>query len=117
MSAGRLSGIGLLMPPLAFAVYQVLGFWLTQARCGAAAVRFALDAWTVAASAVTAALIVVGGLASLAAWRATRHKHDDPPAARIHFLAVMGLAIAPLVLVIVAMQGLGVLVLEGCVQS
>ena len=64
-------------------------------------------------------IAAVGGLAALAAWRATRDADDDdaPPAGRIHFLAVIGLTITPLFLAIIVMSGAGAIVLDGCVQS
>lgn len=117
ITPGRLSGFGLAVPPLAFAAYHVVGLWLTETRCNIGGGRYDLDGWTIAAAAAAEVMIVAGLAASIVAFRRTRDAGDEPPASRVHFLSIMGMTVAPLVLVIVAMQGLGVVFLDPCVQS
>ena len=42
---------------------------------------------------------------------------DAPPAGRTHFLAMIGMAITPLFLAMIAMSSAGAVVFRGCVQS
>jgi hypothetical protein len=74
---------------------------------------------TIANTAVAACPAVLGGLAALAAFRATRKVEDDdpPPPGRIHFLSVIGMTISPLFLAIILMSGLGSILMSGCVQA
>ena len=120
-----LSWFGLLGAPVAWTVTHVLGYGLTEATCDPAGTRWsiALDGWTVALTAVAAAIAALAGLAALVAFRRTREvegvggPEEPPPKGRIHFLAVVGIAISPLFLAIIVMDGLGVVLLPSCVQS
>jgi hypothetical protein len=114
---------GLFAPPAAWALQHVAGLQMQFATChdntAGPGFHFSVDGWTVAVTAGAATIAVLGGLASLAAWRATRDSEDDdaPPAGRIHFLSVIGMTITPLFLAIILMSGLGVAFLPSCVQS
>jgi hypothetical protein len=72
---------------------------------------------------VAAAIAVLAGLSALAVFLRTRDvkgvggSEEPPPKGRLHFLAVVGMAISPLFLAIILMDGLGVLILPECVQS
>ena len=109
---------GLFGAPLAFTAQHLTGFALTQAACGSLTTRrdVHLDAWAIVVTAVAVTVIAGSGLAAFATWRLTRDE-EELPGTRIHFLAVIGMAIAPIFGAIVLMSGLGVVFLPECVQS
>ena len=112
---------GVFGAPSAWAMQHVTGYALTEATCSEAAQSMGwdvhLDAWTVAISAAAALVAVASGIAALATYRATRAAGEEPPAARVRFLAVVGIAIVPLFLAMILMSGLGVLFLDPCRQG
>ena len=115
---------GLLGGPAAWTVQFLLGFWLNEIRCGAGGDRgLALDGWTIVVTCVAAALTVMAELASIRVFRETRGargkggSEGPPPQGRIHFLAIVGIAIAPLFFFIIVMSGVAVAVLEDCHQG
>jgi hypothetical protein len=57
-------------------------------------------------------------LAAIVVWWSTRGVDDSapPPVGRVHFLAVIGLVIAPLFIAIILMAGIGGTAL-GCTQG
>ena len=121
--AALLVWFGVFAAPAAWALQHVTGIELQYASCHDNApgpgFDFNVDAWTLVITLAAAAIAVAGGLASVAAWRATREAEEDdaPPAGRIHFLSVIGMTITPLFLAIILMSGLGVVFLPSCVQS
>jgi hypothetical protein len=121
--AGVLVWIGLFAAPAAWALQHVSGIELQYAQChdntAGPAYDVHVDAWSLGLAIVAAGIAVLGGLAAVAAWRATRDADDDdaPPAGRIHFLAVIGMTTTPLFLAIILMSGLGEFFLPSCVQS
>ena len=121
--ATLLMWVGLFAAPAAWALQHVSGIELQYAQChdNTAGPAFGLNAdpWALAITIVAAAVAILGGLAAVAAWRATREADDDdaPPAGRIHFLAVIGMTTTPLFLAIILMSGLGEVFLPSCVQS
>lgn len=112
---------GVLGAPLAWALQLAAGFGLTQATCGAAAAGggwdLHLDAWTIAVAAVAVTTSLAALAAAIATFRAVRGAGSDPPAGRILFLAVIGIAIAPLFAAMILMSGLGAVLLTPCVQG
>jgi hypothetical protein len=114
---GWLGALAALGAPLAWAAQHVIGFALGDAECGTAGQDLAFGLWTVVVMAAAAAVALAGGGAAVVAYRATRGAGDELPAARIRFLAVIGLAITPLFLALILMNGIGALVLPGCRQS
>ena len=111
---------GLLGSPFAWVVMFLVGYAFDLAQCNRAGTvwRLPVQAWTIAATAAGATLVVLSLLSALAVWRATRGAGDDElPASRIHFLAVVGITIAPLFLAIILMSGFGATFLEECRQS
>jgi hypothetical protein len=116
---------GLLAAPGAWVAQFVFGFGVTQAACGSGGSRWGIpvDGWTAIATGLAAAIAVAGGVAAVAAFRATREAEgtggadEPPPVGRIHFLATVGMAITPLFLFIILMSGLGVVALPNCQQS
>ena len=68
---------------------------------------------------LAAAAAIAAAATAVALFRATAAAEAEgaPPAGRTHFLAIVGMAIAPLFLAIIVMNGVGVLVLSSCSQS
>lgn len=113
--------LGVLGAPLAWSIQHVGGFALTEARCREAATRggwsLDLDTWTIVVTATALAVAVAGLAAAIVTFRATRGADSEPPRGRVHFLAVIGITIAPLFLAMILMSGLGAILLPECVQS
>lgn len=101
----------------ASAAQFVFGVQLGLARCEPPATRFPLplDTWAIALAAAAAVVVLAAQIASIAMFRATRDAEGR--AERIHFLAVVGLTVNPLLLALVVMDGVGVPVLTICQQS
>lgn len=121
---GAVQWFGLLGAPLAWAVQHVIGYWLTEVGCDRGGVGgLSIDGLTVAVTALAAALAALAELAAIMAFRATREARgvggsdEDPPQGRVHFLATVGIAIAPLFFFIIVMNGVGVVVLQDCHQG
>ena len=120
---GVLVWIGLFAAPVAWALQHVSGIELQYAQChdntAGPGYSIHLDAWSLAITIVMACIAVVGGLAAITGWRATKDAEEDdaPPPGRIYFLGVVGMTITPLFLAIILMSGLGEVFLPGCVQS
>jgi hypothetical protein len=114
---------GVFAAPFAWAAQHVAGIELTISQChdnaDGPAWDVPLDPVMAATTAVAAGIAVLGGLAAVNAWRATRDAEEDdpPPPGRIYFLSVIGMTITPLFLAIIVMSGLGSILLAHCVQS
>ena len=126
MSPARISPrflqwFGVFGAAFAWAALHVTGFALTLADCERAGARWqvATDAITLAATAIAATTALLAGAAAIVTYRATRSAaHDDPPPqGRMHFLGVVGIAVTPLFLFIILMDGAGVLAGPLCRQS
>jgi hypothetical protein len=115
----------LLGAPAAWTLQHVTGYALTEAACGRAGSGWdvPVDGATAAVTAAAAAVAVLAGLSALRLWRDTRPAEgvggaeEAPPRGRVHFLATVGMAIAPLFLAIILMSGLAAIVLANCQQS
>jgi heme/copper-type cytochrome/quinol oxidase subunit 2 len=114
---------GLFAAPFAWAAQHVTGVLLTIGQCHDNTAgpdwHVHVDAWAAVVTGVAALIAILGLVAAVLAWRSTRDATDDdpPPAGRIHFLGIVGLAISPLFLAIILMSGLGTIFLSQCVQS
>jgi hypothetical protein len=109
---------GLLGAPAAWTLQHVTGFALTQAACnGAYSGDVALDGLTIAVTVAAAAVAILSELSAVAVFRRTRGAGDEPPGARVHFMAIVGMTIGPLFVAMILMSGLGVTILENCRQS
>ena len=121
--AGLYAGFGVLGPPFAWALQHVAGVSVGLADCPDNARgpgwRVPVDALTIAIGGVTAVIAVLGGVAAVAAFRATRGAEEDdaPPAGRIYFLAMIGMTITPLFLAMIVMSSAGAIAAIGCTQS
>jgi hypothetical protein len=110
---------GLLVPPAAWTLQHVTGFFLTQATClpHGRTWTIHMDAWTAAVGAFAVLLIVAGIVASVVAFRRTSGAESGTPDARVHFMSIMAMCVGPLVLFIVVMSTLGATLLTECQQS
>jgi hypothetical protein len=115
---------GLLGAPAAWTGQFVIGYWLSEIGCSPGGEGgLAVDAWTVAITAVAALLAALAELAAIATFRRTRGARgmggaeEPPPNGRVHFLATVGIVIAPLFFLIIVMSGVGVAVLQNCRQG
>lgn len=115
----RLIWFGLLAPPLAWVVQFVLGYGVTEAACEPGRLEPSVNGWAIAITVPAALVAVLGGLAAVRVFRATRDQELDgpPPAGRVYFMSIVAIAIAPLFLAMIVMNGIGVLVLDKCSQS
>jgi hypothetical protein len=121
LSRSFLQWFGVFGAAFAWALLHVVGFALTLAHCERAGTRWqiATDGITIAMTALAAAVAVLAGVAAVATYRAAAgSSHDDPPPkGRMQFLGVVGIAVTPLFLFIILMDGSGVLAGPLCRQS
>ena len=116
-----LQWFGVLGAAFSWTLFHVFGFAVTQATCERAGLRWSIatDGLTTAGMVVAATVAVLAGVAAVATYRGARDAtHDDPPPkGREQFLGVVGMAITPLFLFIIVMDGSGVLAGSVCRQS
>jgi hypothetical protein len=118
--ASRLMWIGVWAPPVAWALQLAAGVMLGFARCGPNGDRWgiSLGTWEVVSAVIAGAIAVAGTASAVLAFRGTNDRADaPPPGSRIHFMAAMALAIGPLFLAIIVLDGLGTGFGELCRQS
>jgi hypothetical protein len=118
--ASLLAWVGVWAAPVAWAIQHAVGVMLGIAQCGpnGRSWEIALTGLNVATAVVAALVAVVGIVAGIVAFRGTQDRSDAaPPGSRIHFLAAMALAIGPLFLAIIILNGLGTGLGDGCRQS
>lgn len=114
---------GVLGAPLAWTLQFSVGYWLAESRCsesGGQLFGVALDVWMVPLTALAVGASVAAWLVALGLYRrsAEASEYGPPPGGRNHFLAVIGLAIAPLFTVLIALTALGVFFhFPPCTQS
>lgn len=118
LSVRLLAWFGWSGAPAAWTVQHVFGFGFTQAACGiqGSPRDVPIDGLALGAG-ITVFVIGAAALAAAAAaFRATSGA-EQLPGERVHFMAVVGLAITPLFLCIMVFNAVGVLVLDRCTQS
>jgi hypothetical protein len=107
--------------PAAWVSQFLAGYALTEVDCNAAgrAWNVPLDGLVIALTAGAVAVAVAAGLAALAAFRATRTAGEEgaPPAGRVHFMAIVGMVVTPLMVAMIVLSGVGVVALDGCRQG
>jgi len=110
---------GVLGAPAAWVAQFLFGYAVTEAACDAAGTKWGIpvDAWAAIATVVAGVIAVLAGAAAVAMFRTTRRSGSEPPAGRIHFLATIGLTVAPLFLCIIVLNGVGAIVLANCHQA
>jgi hypothetical protein len=118
--ASLLMWVGVWAAPVAWALQHAAGVLLGIAQCGPNGARWQIQLTTLnVVVAVVAALVAIAGIvAAILAFRGTTDRSDaPPPGSRIHFMAAMALAIGPLFLAIIVLNGLGTGLVDGCRQS
>lgn len=103
----------------AWTAEHVAGYAITQAACSPAGTAWglSLDAMVIVVTAVTTMVALLSEGAAIWTFLRTRDAGEEPPASRIHFLAIVGMAIGPLFLMMILMSGFGAVFLLDCVQG
>jgi heme/copper-type cytochrome/quinol oxidase subunit 2 len=121
LSRGLLQWFGVFGAAFSWTVFHVFGFAVSQASCErvGGSWSIATNGLTTAAMVVAAVIAVLAGVAAVVTYRGAREAtHDDPPPkGREQFLGVVGMAVTPLFLFIILMDGSGVLANTVCRQS
>jgi hypothetical protein len=118
--ASPLLWFSVLGAPVAWAAQFGVSYWVTQAKCSVAGERWGIsvDAWAIGLTVVAVATAVAAGLVAIGLFRATAD--DDlegaPPGGRSRFFAAIGLAVTPIFLAIIVLNGVGAVV-QSCGQS
>jgi hypothetical protein len=118
--AALLMWFGVWAAPVAWALQHAAGVMLGLAQCNPNGRRWqiALGTWDVAIAVIAAAVAIAGIVAAVLALRGTSDRSEaPPPGSRIHFMAAMALAIGPLFLAIIVLNGLGTGFADLCRQS
>jgi hypothetical protein len=118
--ASRLMWFGVWAAPVAWALQHAAGVMFGLAQCNPNGERWQvpLRTWDVAIAIVAGLIAVAGIVAAIMAFRGTSDRSDaPPPGSRIHFMAAMALAVGPLFLAIIVLNGLGTGLVDGCRQS
>ncbi len=106
--------------PGAWATQFGISYWVTEAKCSVAGDRWGIsvDAWTIVLTVLATAMALGAGYVAVGFFRATQGADldADPPSGRTRFFAAVGLAIAPIFLAIILLNGIGA-VIHSCVQS
>jgi hypothetical protein len=111
---------GLLGAAIAWTAQLVVGFGVTIARCGPGGdFGLAVDTWEVLLIVVAGTLALLGEVAAIAVFLATRAlEHDDPPPdGRRHFFASAAVVGNLLFLMIILLSGIGIVAHSPCHQS
>ena len=112
---------GVLGAPIAWPLQHWIGFGTTQASCDKYGMQFGipLNTLVIVVTAVCAGIAVAAFVASFLAFRATSSTgaKGPPPTGRMHFLAIVGLIVSPLLLAIILLSGVGTVVIGACQQS
>src|SRR3954447_17929725 len=115
--ASLLMWVGLWAAPLAWAAQHMAGVMLGLARCSPNGRRWEipLATWAALFAGLAALIAIAGIVAAIVAFRETRELSEaGPPGSRIHFLAAMALAVGPLFLAIIILNGLGASLVDTC---
>ncbi len=119
--ASPLLWYGVLGAPTAWALQFGAGYWITEAQCSPSGGQWQFNAsgWVIAIGAAALAVAIGSAATAVALFLRTGDTPSDgpPPPGRIRFLAIVGMAIAPLFIAMIVMTTAGVLVLQPCNQS
>jgi hypothetical protein len=120
MSARSLEALvwfGVLGGAAAWTVQLVVGSQLEENHCTRFGARYSIHTptWEAALTAGTAAVAVAAGVAALLAYRRSRRGGDRR--GRIGFMATSGILANTLFLALILLGGIGVSVLDPCVQG
>jgi hypothetical protein len=98
-----------------------INYWLSEAQCSPTGGEWGipLETWGIVVGIVCALVAAAAGAASVSLFLRTReHEEDDaPPAGRIHFLSVVGMAVTSLFFVLILMTMVATIVHTPCNQS
>jgi hypothetical protein len=107
--------------PFAWGIEFAVGYWVTQTSCSVPGPRWGIsvDTWGIVLMAFAFTVAAGAGLTAVAMFRGTADadKDDAPPPGRVHFLAIVGMAVTVLFMFIIVMTGLGVVILPDCKQA
>ena len=122
LPSARLMWFGVLGAPAAWVTQFLVGLALSEAACNPPGETRAVSVELIVTlvSAVALAVALLAAASALAVFRATRSAWEEssaPPAGRIHFLAIVGLIVAPMMLAIIVLNGIGLIVLDPCRQG
>lgn len=110
MTARSLAWAGLAAGPAAWAVSTQLNYAIVPWACSRGVASTVIPG----IAAVLIALILAGGLLSWRAWRATPPEQREVGGAPHHFLGALGMGLAALFGLVIALQASGVLFFTGC---
>lgn len=100
---------------------EIFGYWISQGNCAESSSGWGSGAqfWTIVASAMAAVIAIAAGLVAVGLFRGTLEAETDggAPPGRVRFLAIVGMAMTPLFLAIIVMNGVGAGVLSPCQTS
>ena len=104
--------IGLLLPPITWALQMQFNYWLIRGACarGSSAALFAVTL-------ISLVLVALAGFSSFLAWQRVGQKWPSSFGDRVsrnRFLAVMGLLMAGMFFVVVVAQGIAAIVFHPC---
>jgi hypothetical protein len=106
--------------PAAWALQFAVSYWVTEAKCSVAGERWGIsvDAWVIVLTVFAVAMAGGGGLVALGLFRGTADEdlEGSPPGGRSRFFAAVGLAVTPIFLAIILLNGIGSVV-QSCTQS
>jgi hypothetical protein len=92
--------------PAAWVGQFAISYWLTEAKCSVAGERWGIS------------VAIGAGLVAIGLFRATGNDDIEgpPPGGRSRFFAAVGLAVTPIFLAIIVLNGVGAVV-QSCTQS
>jgi hypothetical protein len=119
---GILQWLGLLVGAAIWGLQHVVGFGITQARCGANGTEWGIgnDVWQAALLGASALFILAAEAAAVLVvvrTRGTSYEKDDPPPGRIRFFAISAVAANVIFLMIVLLDGLASIFDVACRQG
>ena len=118
---GILQWVGLLAGAALWAAAHVVGYGITEARCGPAGPGWGidLDLWEGLATGIAAVLVAGGGAAALAVVLGTAESsyESPPPVGRMRFFAIAALVANALFLVMIVLYAVGTIASVPCRQA
>jgi hypothetical protein len=116
-----LQWLGLFLGAAIFAAQLVVGYGITQARCGAGGQGFGIshDTWQATLLGVSVALVVAAEAAAVAVFLGTREASYEhpPPEGRIRFLAIAAMVANVIFLMAILLNGFASIYNVTCRQA